>query len=517
MTNYEFAENKIMDRLNDSFHYEFDDMYRSLKIQGKSCILKYIPSLFRKWYYSALIEDTVITPASVTEYGSNCKNIYPVVRTSSISRIGNFDFIKLKYSLENHPICIDFRGLVERFRGGVALNERMQMEFEDARSINNVINCDPDYITYLIMLGIDMEYIEKMPSVGVEMYCTTDKIKELDNINNRELLSRLFECAVKISSSYLSDAFLDESYNITAGMIKKWLIEGGPVDKIFEEAYGEFSIDVSMAMAFEDMDKMEMALTANTYLRGLLLDKWFLTPFSGYFRFIDTTYMYEFSYYDEIMYLINAEKTYEILGEEEIIDAALYAPCTLYKTSCLGAEFFNIEYNDRKPFVFEKMDIENIMKGVIGRDNEERRKILEVYEPEFNVYDLKVSFGENEKICYNVQVKENMPLNEFHTFIAGLLREHVMLCKSYRFYKIPESPFTEYTPSFMGLRGPHTEDYTVGAILGDGEICYYELVIPGGENLVTYRVSIELENVTVNEAGTQYPRVLKSLNNKKSV
>lgn len=517
MTNYELAENKIMDRLNDSFHYKFEDMYKNLRIQGKSCILKYIPSLFRRWYYSALIEDTVITPASVTEYGSNEKKVYPVVRTGSISRIGKFDFINLKYSLENHPICMDFRALIERFSRGVSLNERMQMEFDDVRKINSVINCDPDYITYLIMLGIDMGYIEKMPSVGVEMYCTTDKIAELENTENRELLTQLFEGALKISSSYLSDSFLDEKYNITSDMIKKWLVKGSPVDKIFEEAYGEFSIDVSMAMEFEDMDKMEMALTANTYLRGLLLDKWFLTPFSSYFRFIDTTYMYEFSYYDEIMYLINAEKTYEILGEDEIIDAALYAPCTLYKTSELGAEFFNIEYNDAKPFVFKNMNIEDILKGVIDGNNVEKRKILEVYEPQFNVYNLKISFAENENIWYKVQIKEDMPLNELHTFIAGLFNEYVMLCKSYRFYKLPESPFTEYTPLFMRMRGPHTEDYTLGAILDVGEACYYELVIPREENHVTYKVIIELENISVNEAGIQYPRVLKSSNNKKQV
>ncbi len=509
MTNYQFGESEITDRLNGNFYYKFTDMYKSLKIQGKNCILKYIPALFRRWYYSALIEDTLITPAFITEYGSNEKNLYPVVRINSVNRIGKFDFINLKYSVDNHPLCIDFRALIERFRSGVALNDRMQMDFEDVKAINKVINCDADYITYLIMLGIDMEYIEKMPSVGVEMYCTTDKIIELENINNRELLKRLFECALKISSTYLSDAFLDEQYNVTVDMIKKWLVSGGTVDRIFEEAYGEFSIDVSTAMAFEDMDKMEMALTANTYMRGLLLDKWFLTPFSGYFRFIDTAYMYEFSYYDEIMYLANAEMTFEILDEEEIIDAALYAPCTLFKTSRLGAEFFNVDYNNEKPFLFKKMSVENIMKGVIDGHDEEKRKILEVYEPEFSVYNLKIFFEGSENKQHKVQVKENMPLDEFHNFIAGLTSGYVMICKGYKFYKLPKSPFTEYTPSFMGRRGPHAEDNTVGVIFeGDG-VCYYELVVPSEEKYLIYRARIELENIVVNETGIQYPRIIK--------
>lgn len=509
MNNYVIAENKIIDRLNEKFRSEFEDMYKSLKVQGKSCILKYIPALFKRWYYSALIEDTVITPAAITEYGSESENVYPIVRVNSINRIGSFDFKNLKYSVENHPMCEDFRAVVDRFESGVALDDDLKMKFEDVKEINTTINCDGDYITYLIMLGIDMDYIEKMPSVGVEMYCTTDRAKELKNISNKELLVNLYNGALKISSSFLSDSFLDESYDITPDMLKVWLAKGDTVDKIFEEAYGNFSIDVSLAMAFEDMDEMERALTANTYMRGLLLDKWFLTPFSSYFRFIDTVYMYEFSFYDELMYLINAEKTYEILGDEEIIDAAVYAPCTIYKTSKLGAEFFNINYSDKKPIVFEKISIESILKGSVEGNLKERRRILKLYKSTFNVCNLKISLEGNENNKYRVQIKDNMPLNEFHFLIVSLFGEYVKLDESFKFYKLPASPFTEYTPSFMGLRGPHTDDYTIGAVLDDGEKCYYEQTVQKGESCETYKICIELESITSNEIGVRYPNVIK--------
>ncbi|MDO4300226.1 MAG: hypothetical protein Q4D26_02405 [Clostridia bacterium] len=507
MFKYDIVENSIIDVLNKSFLMEFESIYKSIRIKGKGCLIEYISAFFRKWYYSALIEDTIITPNCIAEYGAGAEYVYPVIKSKTINRIGSLNISNIKYSLDNHPICFDFRGLVENFKNGIALDADFKMDFCDIKKIDNITNYDSNYITYLFMLGMDLGYIEKMPSVGVSMYCTTGTADELDSISNKDLLIKLTEAAIKISASFLSDDFMGENYIVTESVIREWLKNPEPIDKIFEEAYGEIALEISDSILIEDMDEMERLITAKTYARGIILDKWFLTPFSYYFRFIDTTYMYEFSFYDEMMFLINAVETNKVFKEETIIDSAVYSPCTMYKLSKLGSDYFEIEYEDKIPYIFKNMKAEDILDAAIGNYEDGRFKILNAYEPEFDVYNLRITDAEND-LWFNLEVKENMTLDNLHVYITNIFQTPVIICQSYRFYKLPASPFTEYTPRFMEMRGPHTEDNTVKGLLDIGEECYYEVVLLSkSDKLESRTINIKLKDIIRNKSGVPYPRI----------
>ena len=505
---YEIVNNQILDSINLYFLVSFEYIYNSIKTKGKTGLLKYASAFFRKWYYSTLIEDTVITPCYVAEYGTDANNVYPVLKNGSVKRIGSMDIYNLKFSIENHPICNDFKAVVRAFRKGIALNDELQMEFDDIKKIGNITSFDIEYIDYLTMIGIDMGYIEKMPSVSVSMFCSSKKADTLEDENNEKLLCDMVEAAIKISSTYLSDDFMGERYDVTMDMIKNWLINPIPVDKIFESAYGEIALEISETMTVEDMDDMERAITAKAYARGVVIDKWFLTPFSYYFKFINTTYMYEYSFEEELNYFVHAINSGDDYYEDAIINSAIYSPCTIYKLSPLGAEFFGVETDSETPYIFKNMSADEVLNAAFLGTEKAKRSILALYEPEFNVYDLRITDMENSELSFNFVVRENMTLDLLHNYITNIFRTPVILCQGYRFYKLPESPFTEYTPKFMNLRGPNTEDTTVGDLLHEGEECYYEIMILGKDDTCeSIHINIKLESVSLNEKGAVYPLI----------
>lgn len=508
MKNYEVCNDHILDELNKHFLVRFEDIYSKIRGNGKGNLLKYVSAFFRKWYYSTLIEDTLITPDYIAKYGLSENNIYPVLKNSSVKRIGSISIDNIKFSIKNHPICNDFKALVRAFRKGIVLNDELQMDFEDIKKIGDITSFDIEYIDYLTMIGIDLGYIDKMPSVSVSMFCASKKADNLDDMDNEKLLYAMVGAAIKISSTYLSDDFMGERYNVTMDMVEDWLVNPIPVDKIFEGAYGEIALEISDSMTPEDMDDMERAITAKAYARGVVIDKWFLTPFSFYFRFISTTYMYEYSFDEEINYFVNALKSSDDFYEDAIINSAIYSPCTIYRLSPLGDEFFDIKTDREIPHIFKNMSADEVLNAALLENEEGRKKILAAYEPEFNVYDLKISDMEDSDIVFNLQVRENMTLEILHSYITNIFRTPVLLCQSYRFYKLPESPFTEYTPKFLNLRGPHTENTLISDVLNEGEECYYEIVLLGKDDINETRlINIKLENIALNEKGLVYPRI----------
>lgn len=501
MNIYEFAENKTLDKLNEDFTHKFKKAYKKLNCTGKNSLLKYLPTMYKKWYYSTYIEDTVLTPELISEFSYKEKGIYSVIRINSVKKLSEPEFITLKYSIDNHPICNDFKALLDLFESGVVVDENMEISFEDIKRINSVINCDPHYISYLIMLAIDTGCIEKMSSVGVDKYCTTPKTYMYTKITNKLLLEALFDSALNIASDFLNSTYPITQKEVSKDKIYSWLKKDRQVDDIFKEAYTDIPLD--MDLVIDNMDEFEIALTADMYTKGILIDKWFLTPFSSYFRFIDTFYFYEYSINEEIQYILRSIKAWEETGEIDIIDAGIYSPCTSYKISKIGADFFKLKYEENIPPVFSSLNTNEILKGILDPESSERQKVESLSLPSFYVHTLKVFIDGKE--FFNIQIPESCSLDNIHKFIINIFKETAPICKSYRFYKLPESPFTEYAPAFIKKRGPHTHDHTITDVIDKGEICYYEVIFLDETNDSKALFEIQLDSTDINNINVKYP------------
>ena len=123
---------------------------------------------------------------------------------------------------------------------------------------------------------------------------------------------------------------------------------------------------------------------------------------------------------------------------------------------------------------------------------------MKIYEPDLTIYTLKVMDNKSKR-SFSIKVREDMTLDVLNANIANAFKTSFIICQSYRFYKLPKSPFTEYTPSFMGLRGPHTEDTMIKDVLDLGEEFYYEIVkLNKDEELDSEIFTVKLDDIQAN-------------------
>jgi hypothetical protein len=74
-----------------------------------------------------------------------------------------------------------------------------------------------------------------------------------------------------------------------------------------------------------------------TFLLGILLDRYILTPFGHYLRLIRPYYSIPFSFEDEVMGFV------ELPDDVDGAFVAFFAPCSTYSLTELGLEYFNVK------------------------------------------------------------------------------------------------------------------------------------------------------------------------------
>lgn len=458
-------ETEVLNDLNKYFIENFNRAYAELNLKNKEAVLTYSSAFFRKWIYSALINDTLVTPSAISQhYG--VKNIYPMFSNSSIKKIGFVTVKNIQYSIKNHPICRDFKLILKAFARGINLDEDFTMSFQNVKSIKGLSTIDIEYVKYLTVLGLGMGYIEKMPSINTVVYTTTSLANEIENISNKDLLDELvneaFDNGVQALSMLCDDCDTDEIRNIIEKYISSPISTDELYGKIFKE---EIKKDNN---AFDDFTAFSEA--AIMFERGMTLDRELLTPFAYYFKFLNLHYMYEYSFEEEMNYLdkITSALSDDIFDDEDFefninskISSMLYTPSTLYVTTSLGKEYFNIKEENSDSNILNKLSVNEVMNAVIYKcDDITYDKIFDAFTPILEICDFAV---ENESGKYKVSVCSDMLLSEFNTTLL-YINYSGYLCSDYRFFKLPENIFTEYKKRKENEAGLSSQSTTVGEV-----------------------------------------------------
>lgn len=500
---------KIIDTLIEIFISGFRDIYEIIDEKDKTCLFDYINNFFRKWYYSSFIDNSELSPAFLAAASNNDKYpLYPVIGAAD-SGIAIHTY---EYSLDKHPFLADFRLIAKKVAGIVKLDEDFNISDEFFDEIKNHISiADRRYAEYIILTGIEAEIFEKMPSVGVTAIKLSDEAEEIFKRKDRDILLLLIESAMDMAASNLSEKFLGEYYEIEWEDIALWLSKPMPIDVIFNECYDEMGVGAEAMASFlsGDADDIDRAISVNSFRRGLNFDKWFLTPFGYYFRLIEPCYLCEFSFYDELEFFMDAYIDSNGFKVREVMDAALYSPCTSYRITRLGAEMFETEYKKCSSDIFDKITPEDIINVIAEGSIKDVENLISMTSPKYDIITLRISNFSKEKLWLDIDIAADSSLDYLHLYISYIFRREVLFCHSFRFYKLPASPFTEYTPSYLGERGPKTDNTTIKEILDENEECFYEAVFYGKNEDFTARAKITHKKISLCKKGYDYPRISK--------
>ena len=512
--------------INQMFEDKFLNSYRDLRKKRKSRILTYISSIYRRWYYSALIEDTYLSPANllsvlIRDHEENHKNtiISPVPRLVKNGK-NRIEFTLLEYSVFNHPVVSDLKIFIESCFPDVELGANDMLTDGHVEELMGKLSMwDPFYVEYLLSISISMGIIKKIPSIYSNRAQVTSEYRKLFDLPSEEIFGSIINATVNSAVSFINEMIpLPEAY-FTRDTIFDLLKHPVSVDEIFQHVYNILGIKIQDIYSYENdtdpfFDDLNNAIISSTFLLGLLLDKCFLTPFGYYLQLIRPLYSLPYEFYNELSYLADS------FEEDEGLVTALYAPSTFYQLTPLGQEFFEIDQVELFTPEFE-IPFDSLDEIVCG-NSESAREQREFLKRNFSIadescfiYNIKVRLADDKSLWKNLEIPGNITL--YHLYSEICYQFGLDPGAEYSFFKdMTESPFTEYASVKRPKRSKNNPDIKLEE-LELPERHRFALVIYNSFNpyidfesdSISKKIKLELEIIKIkNREETQsYPRV----------
>ena len=501
-------------QINKRFVGIFDSIYKKSDKYQRAKLLPCLANIYRRWYYSSLVENTYLTPANIVEalnwQYNRQPNFYPVVNTRTPVNYTGLSFSYQEYDRNNHPIVSDFRKIIDFCKPDIDLTESDKMPEELAyEAAKNLHMNDPCYAMYLLDLAVEMGFLVKIPSIHANRAQLVPGIEKHLAIPDEDLFDKIVNTTLRYASRSLSELIpiptplFDEEYLINI------LKEPVETDAIFQRLYDTIGVDIEDLIGldiFEELDMLDMAVISGTYLLGIIIDKFFLTPFGHYLKLIRPIYMLPFDFKNEIEIYLDS------YIEEDELGIAFYAPCSCYHLTKMGLEYFNVRPNPNNYLDIEHKlsfsDVAVLFEKVPKNLNLEA--VTKIFDRETCIYTLKVRYQEDPRLWLNIDASDITSLHRLYLELAYYFDldkqgEYTL------FSDITENPFTAYSSPNQQRRPRKTSDTTLGALALEEKqtmILSVSQPRPGGSKRKE-KWMLEVTKIHQGKPGQTYPAVTR--------
>lgn len=507
---------KYAELINRQFTGIFDSIYRSSNKNQRSKLLPCLANIYRRWYYSSLLENTYLTPANLFEalnrqYGRT-SNFSPIVLPRTPINYTGLSFSFKQYNRDSHPIVADFHAIINFCRPDITLTDTDQMPEDLAYEASKTLHMnDPCYAMYLMDIAMEMGLIVKIPSIHVNRAQLVKGIEKRLEISDGDLFDKIVTSTLSFASRSLSEMIplpvplFDEEYLIS---ILKDPVE---TDAIFQRLYDTIGVDIEDLIGldiFEELDMLDMAVISGTYLLGIVLDKFFLTPFGHYLKLIRPIYMLPFDFNNEIEIYLDS------CIEEDELGIAFYAPCSRYFLTEMGLEYFGVRPNpDNYLDIERKLDFADIagLFDQSAKSQPDFEAISSALNRDTCIYTLKVKYMADTRIWLNIDASDTTSLHRLYLELAYYFDWD----KNGEYTVFPddtENPFMAYSSPNQTRRTKKTTDTTLGALgLEEKQVMVLSVSYPkasgGGKHKQKW--AIEVMKSHQGKPGQTYPAVTR--------
>ncbi|MCL2664429.1 MAG: hypothetical protein FWE82_02340 [Defluviitaleaceae bacterium] len=515
---------EYLNRINNWFESSFGDIYRKSSKKNRVMLLPYISNIYRRWLYSSLIEGTVLTPANLVEAlnhdNARTPDSLPAVALKNSQNYSGMTFEVRECTLEHHPVVSDFKKFLRFYHPDIELSPDDFMDIGDLiRASENLSLRDPHYADYLFQIALDMGYLVKIPSVYSNRAQTAPGYESRLNAPDIKLLAEIVMATISNASCMivglmqLPETAFTESFLLSILKKPMWL------DDIYSHVYGKLGInffdgDGSQA----DRSSVNAAAASGSFLMGVVLDKFFFTPFSYYLQLIRPIYPTPFDFENELRLFIDTP------FDADELYTAFFTPCVQYHLTELGLILFNcvpdsenfLNVKMRLPFkpVFEQLiKLQEQAEANIGD-----KKTADKNGQSGKIYEIRIKYEPNASLWLCIDVTEQTTLHRLYLELSahfGLEPQGV-----YSFFAdTTESPFTEYT-SPQHARPTKKTNATAMADLNFEVNHKFVLVTHPGRNLLSRsakkrnpkcitRLALEIEKIKPKQLNRFYPSVTR--------
>jgi len=501
------------------------DTYREANPRKRRNALPYLQAIYRRWYYSTLVEDAPLSPAnildSICRYHNKPAALHPVARMRGKAKLMGIDMELVEYSLDNHPVVGDMRLLIEYCTPHIDLGEGDVFLTASALELGAKLTLnDPHYAAYLLEVALRMKLIVKMPSVGVNRFRPGQN--KAPTLTERDLLGEIIDTTISIAARGLQDLIMLPESFFTPAFIRDLLTTPMETDEIFAQVYDVLGydlndlVDITMDLG-SDLDGTDVDLLAGTFMTGVLLDKFFFTPFGHFLKLIRPLYVLPFEFEGEITDYVDSSDD----PEESII--AFFAPCSNYTLTDMGLEYFQVEKSDDNYIDTTEIVPFDQMKDTVLSSKEALCAFAAVAKhlaplrlgqddqlPE-EVYTFRVRLETDPAIWAHLQMPKDATLDDMYTEITEILELKDNGNYSF-FHDKEENRFAEYAaPRRTKRPGGKASDAELGSLDFEHQkqmlLAAYNQSAPFVDEDPTVRVQLELLHKKPPEIGHEYPRV----------
>ena len=512
--------------LHSLFATSFMEAYREVNPRKRRSTLPFIQAIYRRWYYSTIIENTPLSPANILE--SICRHFgqpaatYPVAYQQGKTKLTGIDMQLREYSLDKHPIVSDIRLLVEHcspyvdlMLEGDAFSTVQAMEFGTTLSLN-----DPHYAAFLLEVSLWMKLLVKMPSIGVNRFRVAGNAAEILSATDKDIFHDIVEITITMAAKGLQNLVMLPEALFSQAFIRSILIAPMDTDDIFSRIYEALGydfddiLDLTMeADINDDPDNLDIDLLAGTFMAGVLLDKFFFTPFGHFMKLIRPLYVLPFEIDGEIADYVQVSDD----PEEGII--AFFAPCSSYTLTDLGLEYFNVAKTDENYIDAAATIPFDQMKDTVFSSKEALSVFVTIAKhlgplrmeasPEV-IYTFRVRLESDPLVWAHMQVPSTDTLHDMYIEIIDCLG--LKDNNDYTFFHDKaENRFAEYASSKRLKRGKKTSDIEIGALDFERQnemlLIAFNQAAPFGNTDSFIRLQLEMMHQKPPDVGHEYPRI----------
>lgn len=399
----------------------YENMRQKMDEPCRRPLLDIAPLAFSKWYYTALANETILSPANILSLDLNSdeddKTEYayvmrtkPTEEQSDEEFVSEYSFALLGYSTEEHPLVEDLTALIQYCTPDRATDAHGLLLPEDIPGILNQLSLKSEfYLEYLTRLAWIHGLLVPMPSIHTQRACPAAECETFFAQPTADILFQLAESACMLTAERFRETMELEDGIATADFFYLLLRDHQEVDRIFIDFYQRVEVDIEKIWQVppEQLNPEEKSIVSSFLFTGILLDKWFLTPMSAFFRFIRPIAFTPIRFYNLVNNLAALELMKHNLGAE------LFTPPTYFSLTKLGKELFadpDFDSIDRQKMP-TTMPYEQLLAAV-QQDAELRaqeRMILMEIVPD--VLSVKITHKNDEALWKVLEVGQDMDLH----------------------------------------------------------------------------------------------------------
>jgi len=516
---------EYMQNLHSLFEKAFIDVYQETPPKKKRNALPYLQAMYRRWYYSTIVEETPMSPANILEsicrYYDHSPDTFPIAHLRKKTKLIGIDMKLLEYSLSNHPIVADLNILIDYYTPHIDLDDDGLLDDYGIQDLTPMLSLnDPHYAVYLMELALEMQLVTKAPSVGINRYKPNIKtVSKLQTATSLETFREIVDAAIILAAKNLSQLIPDENL-FTISYIRAILTNPIETDELFDEIYAllgydlEDLIEIMSSSPEEESEDHNLDLLMSTFTMGIFLDKYFYTPFGHFMKLIRPMYVLPFDLSRELKDFLTVCHD----SKEGIM--AFYAPCSSYTLTDMGLELLNIQKSDENyidvtkviPFgsikdsILSAPDTLSLFVAVAHLMAPLRRE----YQVMTDIFTFRVRLANDTASWIHLQIQANATLHDMYEEIAESLDLKGNGDYSF-FHDKTENRFAMYSSPKRKRGGKIATETTLESLDWEHQkhmlMVAYNQSIPFGQDDPITHITLEMMHKKPAESGHEYPRV----------